>query len=161
MGNWKPLTLGRKRRQRVIVVEKRMRAVTEQKESVTRSETKFAKLTPNTLVSTTMYTLSPMYLLSFSAGIFTCLWKSAKQWSQIQQILHKLCNFIFSKSVFYALNNYSPQNCKKIQSNQWFFCLSIRQDEIYIIISAKNMKIWILQWIFCTVLWIPDNLYPL
>lgn len=48
------LTFGRKRRQRVTVVEVRISDVTLTKESVTRSETRFAKDTANTDVRTTM-----------------------------------------------------------------------------------------------------------
>lgn len=54
--NYKCFTLGRKRRHRVAVVEVRIRADTLANERVTRSETRLAKLTANTLVKTTMYT---------------------------------------------------------------------------------------------------------
>jgi hypothetical protein len=49
-----PLTFGRKRRQRVTVVEMRIRDVTLTKERVTLSEIKLAKETAKTLVNTTM-----------------------------------------------------------------------------------------------------------
>lgn len=70
--------LGRKSRQSELVVEKRMSTVLVTKARVARSLSRLASTTTRALVMTTLYTLSPMYCESFSAGILTCLWNRSR-----------------------------------------------------------------------------------
>jgi len=64
---------GRKSNVRVAVVEARIKAVIVTKARVARSGIRLASTTTIPDVTTTKYTLIPMYCESFRAGIFTCL----------------------------------------------------------------------------------------
>lgn len=66
-----PLIFGKNSRDNVAVVDVSIKAVMVTKANVTRSAIKLANTTTMALVMTTLYTDTPMYWESFSAGIFT------------------------------------------------------------------------------------------
>lgn len=66
-----PLIFGKNSRDNVAVVDVSIKAVMVTKANVTRSAIKLASTTTMALVMTTLYTDTPMYCESFSAGILT------------------------------------------------------------------------------------------